>query len=37
VDFPGKHQLIVKLLSRPKVLSIVNKLRARHHADPLLA
>ncbi|HVY31836.1 MAG TPA: PGPGW domain-containing protein [Polyangiaceae bacterium] len=37
VDFPGKHQLIVKLLSRPKVLNVVNKLRARHHADPLLA
>jgi hypothetical protein len=37
VDFPGKHALIVKLLSRPKVLGVVNKLRARHHAEPLLA
>jgi len=35
VDLPGKHQLIVKLLSRPKVLSVVNKLRARHHAGAL--
>lgn len=35
VDFPGKHALVVRLLSRPKVLSIVNKLRARHGAGPL--
>jgi hypothetical protein len=35
VDFPGKHQLVVKLLSRPKVLGVVNKLRARHQAEPL--
>jgi hypothetical protein len=37
VDFPGKHELIVKLLSRPKVLEVVNKLRARHRAEPLQA
>lgn len=37
VDFPGKHGLVVKLLSRPKVLSVVNKLRARHQAEPLQA
>ena len=36
-DFPGKHQLVVRLLSRPKVLAVVNKLRARHRADPLEA
>lgn len=35
VDFPGKHQLVTRLLSRPKVLSIVNKLRAHKHAAPL--
>lgn len=35
VDFPGKHALVVRGLSRPKVLSIVNRLRARHGAPPL--
>jgi hypothetical protein len=35
VDFPGKHGLVVRGLSRPKVLSLVNKLRARHGAPPL--
>lgn len=35
VDFPGKHAFVVRLLSRPKVLAIVNKLRARHGAAPL--
>lgn len=35
VDFPGKHRLVTRLLSRPKVLSIVNKLRAHKDAPPL--
>jgi Na+/H+ antiporter NhaD/arsenite permease-like protein len=35
VDFPGKHALVVRGLSRPKVLAIVNKLRAHHGAQPL--
>lgn len=35
VDFPGKHALVVRGLSRPKVLSIVNKLRAHRGAQPL--
>jgi hypothetical protein len=35
VDFPGKHALVVRLLSRPKVLALVNKLRARRHSPPL--
>jgi Na+/H+ antiporter NhaD/arsenite permease-like protein len=35
VDFPGKHQLVSRLLSRPKVLGIVNKLRAHRNAAPL--
>jgi len=35
VDFPGKHAFVVRVLSRPKVLAIVNKLRARHGAAPL--
>jgi len=35
LDIPGKHALVVKTLSRPKLLSIVNKLRAHRHAPPL--
>jgi hypothetical protein len=35
VDFPGKHAFVVRLLGRPKVLAVVNKLRARHDAPPL--
>jgi hypothetical protein len=35
VDFPGKHKLVQRLLGRPKVLRVVNKLRARHGSPPL--
>jgi hypothetical protein len=35
VDFPRKHALVVRLLGRPKVLAVVNKLRARRQAGPL--
>ena len=35
VDFPGKPQLVRSLLSRPKVLSVVNKLRGHRGAAPL--
>ncbi len=35
VDFPGKHKLVQRLLGRPKVLGIVNKLRVRHGSPPL--
>lgn len=35
MDFPGKHQLVVRLLSRPQVLAVVNKLRAHRGAPPL--
>ena len=35
VDVPGKHQLVVRLLGKPKVLSIVNKLRQHRGAAPL--
>ena len=35
VDFPGKHRLVTRLLSRPKVLGVVNKLRAHKNAPPL--
>ena len=37
VDFPGKHRLVARLLSRPKVLGVVNKLRAHKNAPPLAA
>jgi hypothetical protein len=37
VDFPGKHRLVVRALSKPKVLALVNKLRARHGSPPLVA
>lgn len=35
VDFPGKHRFVVRFLGRPKVLAVVNKLRARHGAARL--
>jgi hypothetical protein len=35
VDFPGKHKLVQRLLSRPKVLGIVNKLRTHRGSPPL--
>lgn len=35
VDFPGKQKLIRRILGRPKILRIVNKLRARRNAPPL--
>jgi hypothetical protein len=37
VDFPGKQKLVQRGLSRPKVLAVVNKLRAHRHAPPLVA
>lgn len=37
VDFPGKHELVRRVLCKPKVLSIVNKLRAHRGAAPLSA
>jgi hypothetical protein len=35
VDFPSKHKLVQRLLGRPKVLGVVNKLRAHHGRPPL--
>jgi len=35
LDFPGKMRLIRKILSRPKVLAVVNRLRAHRNASPL--
>ena len=37
VDFPGKHRLVVRLLSRPKILALVNKLRGHRGSPPLVA
>ena len=37
VDFPGKHRLVRGMLGKPKVLSVVNKLRSHRGAPPLLA
>src|SRR4051812_44442876 len=37
VDFPGKHRLVVRLLSRPKVLALVNRLRGHRGSPPLSA
>jgi hypothetical protein len=36
LDFPGKHRLVRRLLSKPKVLKLVNKLR-QHRGSPPLA
>ena len=35
LEFPGKHKLVSRLLSRPKVLGVVNKLRSHRKAPPL--
>jgi hypothetical protein len=35
IDFPGKQRLIRRVLGRPKILNLVNKLRARHQVPPL--
>lgn len=37
VDFPGKHELVRRLMSKPKVLGVVNKLRSHRGAAPLTA
>lgn len=36
LDFPGKRQLELKLVTRPKVLRVINRLRARFDKPPLL-
>jgi hypothetical protein len=35
LDFPGKRQLELKLVSRPKVLRAINRIRARFDRPPL--
>jgi hypothetical protein len=37
LDFPKKQQLVRRILGRPKVLAIVNKLRAHRGGPPLVA
>jgi len=36
LDLPGKRRLEQKLVRRPKVLSFINKLRARYKKEPLV-
>ena len=36
LDFPGKRRLELKLVRRPKVLRVINRLRARFDKPPLL-
>ena len=36
MDFPGKRTLEVKIVSRPKVLRTINRVRARFDRPPLL-
>ena len=35
LDFPGRHRLEQKLLSKPSILNSINKLRARFNKKPL--
>ena len=35
LDFPGKHRLEQKLLSRPSIVNAINRLRARFDKPPL--
>jgi hypothetical protein len=35
VDLPRKRELVRRLLGRPKVLAVVNKLRSHRGAGPL--
>lgn len=35
VDFPGKHRLEQKLLSRPSIINAINGLRAKFEKPPL--
>ena len=36
LDFPGKHKLVRKMLSRPPVLKAVNRLPKRFSRSPLV-
>jgi len=36
MDFPGKRQLEYKIVSRPKVLQAINRLRARFDRPPMV-
>ncbi|HZH30490.1 MAG TPA: hypothetical protein VEY11_06980 [Pyrinomonadaceae bacterium] len=36
LDFPGKRQLELKLVSRPKVLRAINRIRHRFNRPPLV-
>jgi hypothetical protein len=36
IDFPGKRRLERKLVSRPRILRFINRLRARYEKPPLV-
>ena len=36
LDFPGKRRLELKIVSRPRILSAINQLRAKFDKPPLL-
>jgi hypothetical protein len=35
MSFPGKKRLVLKLISRPRILAAINALRARYNKAPL--
>ena len=35
VDFPGKHMMMVRMLQRPGVLKMINRIRQRDGKPPL--
>jgi hypothetical protein len=35
IDFPGKHALLRKIIERPSVLKVINRLRKRAKQPPL--
>jgi hypothetical protein len=35
LDFPGKHRLVQRLLGRPRVFKMINKIRHKAHRPPL--
>ncbi|MGI8494598.1 MAG: hypothetical protein ACR2L1_04700 [Pyrinomonadaceae bacterium] len=36
MDIPGKKPIEAKIIKRPAILSVINKLRARHQKPPLI-
>jgi hypothetical protein len=36
LDIPGKHKLLVRIVRRPRLLRLINRLRKRYGKPPLL-